>query len=285
MKKIISYGLYPFLLIIGLGACILSIYFDWNPANMFTFLAAGRFTILLVVEYIYPINKNWKMTWKSFFRDLKYAFVVGVISFGIKYLIGLYAIKNAVYHSVLSDLPVILSAIIALLCYEFLQYWFHRISHESKGKFGTFLWKVHAAHHLPDKVYLLMHPVSHPINAIVVLLISQIVFVGLGVNGQALLLINTIIGLQGLISHFNVEIKAGWLNYVFIGTELHRFHHSADVHEAQNFGAVLTVWDLIFGTFYYSKDAVPKEIGVFQPENYPDSNDIFKVIAFPFKKN
>lgn len=225
------------------------------------------------------------MTWKSFFRDLKYAFVVGVISFGIKYLIGLYAIKNAVYHSVLSDLPVILSAIIALLCYEFLQYWFHRISHESKGKFGTFLWKVHAAHHLPDKVYLLMHPVSHPINAIVVLLISQIVFVGLGVNGQALLLINTIIGLQGLISHFNVEIKAGWLNYIFIGTELHRFYHSADVHEAQNFGAVLTVWDLIFGTFYYFKDAVPKEIGVFQPENYPDSNDIFKVIAFPFKKN
>lgn len=27
------------------------------------------------------------------------------------------------------------------------------------------------------------------------------------------------IGFQGLVSHFNMDIRAGWLNYIFIGTE------------------------------------------------------------------
>ncbi len=118
---------------------------------------------------------------------------IGLTEYLFKYFIGLIAIKNAHFEGILISLPLVLAAVVALLIYEFLQYWFHRISHEAKGKFGLFLWKVHSIHHLPDKVYLLMHPVSHPINAIVVMLISQLVFVGLGVDAKTLLLINTIV--------------------------------------------------------------------------------------------
>lgn len=284
MKKIITYGLYPFLLVLGLGVCALAILLDWNVSLTYTYIAIGRFVLLFGLEFIVPINAEWEMTWTSFLRDVKYFITIGLTGFLVKYAIGLVAIKNAYFEGILTSLSLVLAALVALLIYEFLQYWFHRISHEAQGKFGLFLWKVHSIHHLPDKVYLLMHPVSHPINAIVVMLIRQLVFVGLGVDAKTLLLINTIVSLQGLISHFNVEIKAGWLNYVFIGTELHRFHHSAKVEEAKNFGAVLAIWDIVFGTFYYQKDRVPKELGVFEPEKYPDSAEIFKVLGFPFKK-
>lgn len=284
MKKIITYGLYPFLLVLGLGVCALAILLDWDVSRTYTYMAIGRFVLLFGLEFIFPINPEWKMTWPSFFRDVKYFIAIGLTGFLFKYAIGLIAIKNAHFEGILTSLPLVLAALVALLIYEFLQYWFHRISHEAKGKFGLFLWKVHSIHHLPDKVYLLMHPVSHPVNAIVVLMISQAVFVGLGVDAQTLLLINTIISLQGLISHFNVEIKAGWLNYIFIGTELHRFHHSANVNEAKNFGAVLAIWDIVFGTFYYQKNRIPEELGVFEPEKYPDSTEIFKTLRFPFKK-
>jgi sterol desaturase/sphingolipid hydroxylase (fatty acid hydroxylase superfamily) len=284
MKIIITYGLYPFLLVLGLGVCALAILLDWDVSRTYTYMAIGRFVLLFGLEFIFPINPEWKMTWPSFFRDVKYFIAIGLTGFLFKYAIGLIAIKNAHFEGILTSLPLVLAALVALLIYEFLQYWFHRISHEAKGKFGLFLWKVHSIHHLPDKVYLLMHPVSHPVNAIVVLMISQAVFVGLGVDAQTLLLINTIISLQGLISHFNVEIKAGWLNYIFIGTELHRFHHSANVNEAKNFGAVLAIWDIVFGTFYYQKNRIPEELGVFEPEKYPDSTEIFKTLRFPFKK-
>lgn len=285
MKKAITYGLYPLLLTIGLGMSILSIVYDWNLGIAYTYIAIIRFAILFGIEFLFPIEKKWKMTWKSFYRDIKYFITIGSTAYLFKFFIGLIAIQNAHFKGILTGLPIALSGIIALLAYEFLQYWFHRISHEAKGKFGMFLWKTHSIHHLPDKIYLLMHAVGHPINAIVVMLISQIVFIGMGANGQAMLLINTIISLQGLVSHYNVDIRAGWFNYIFIGTELHRYHHSADRNEGKNFGAILSVWDLVFGTFDYKPERPPKEIGVFDPAKYPDSSDILNVLKFPFQKN
>lgn len=284
-KKVISYGLAPFFMIVGISWCSLAIIFNWDLVATYMYMAAIRFIILLIVEFSYPLKSKWKMTWSSFARDLKYFVVGGVTGYGFKFLIGLFALKNATHNGVLSDLPIIVGAISALLIYEFLQYWFHRISHEAKGNFGQFLWKIHSIHHLPERVYLLMHSVVHPLNTIIVMLISQLVFIGLGVNAATLLIINTIVTLQGLLSHFNVEIKAGRLNYVFIGTELHRFHHSNKLKEAQNFGAVLSIWDIVFGTFYYKKNELPTELGVIKPEKYPDSTDIVKILMFPFVKN
>ncbi|MFN3847777.1 MAG: sterol desaturase family protein [Spirosomataceae bacterium] len=284
LKKTITFGLYPFLLIFGIGLCILTTVFNWNVKGAFTAMAAGRFVLMLAIEFVFPLKEKWKMTIKSFIRDLKYAAFVGTTGFGFKYLIGLLAFDYAGRKGILSGLPLFWGIVSALLIYEFLQYWFHRISHEAKGRFGQFLWKIHAAHHLPDKVYLLMHPVAHPLNAIVVMLISQIVFVGLGVDSKVLLFVNTIMGINGLVSHFNVDIRAGWLNYIFITAELHRYHHSNKLDEAQNFGAIISFWDIIFGTFNYKKDQVPESLGITNPENYPDSNEIFKVMSLPFRK-
>lgn len=37
----------------------------------------------------------------------------------------------------------------------------------------------------------------------------------------------------------------GWMNHVFIGPELHRYHHSADFNEAVNQGATLSLFDVL----------------------------------------
>jgi sterol desaturase/sphingolipid hydroxylase (fatty acid hydroxylase superfamily) len=58
--------------------------------------------------------------------------------------------------------------------------------------------------------------------------------------------------LQGLVSHFNVNIRAGWLNYIFTGTESHRNHHSANMEETQNYGTTLAILDnLLFRSWMY----------------------------------
>lgn len=43
------------------------------------------------------------------------------------------------------------------------------------------------------------------------------------------------------LSHFNVNGRAGCLNYLLVGTELHRYHHRAGRAEAKNFSAVVSV--------------------------------------------
>lgn len=90
-------------------------------------------------------------------------------------------------------------------------------------------------------------------------------------------------GLQGLVSHFNVDIKAGPLNYLLVGAELHRFHHSANVAEAKNFGVLTPFWDLVFGTFRYEPKRLPQALGVADPRQYPSSTAIGKVLMLPFR--
>lgn len=115
------------------------------------------------------------------------------------------------------------------------------------------------------------------------LAIVQLPLVTLGARQETLFLFNALMGLQGLLSHFNVDIKAGPLNYLLVGAELHRFHHGADLDEAKNFGVLTPFWDLVFGTFRYDARRLPNALGVINPEQYPASTAIGKVMMLPFR--
>jgi sterol desaturase/sphingolipid hydroxylase (fatty acid hydroxylase superfamily) len=104
-----------------------------------------------------------------------------------------------------------------------------------------------------------------------------------GVDAKSLFLLNTFVSLQGLVSHFNVDLRAGFLNYIFIGTELHRFHHSADINESKNYGQIISIWDIVFGTFYYKPGVYPERLGVSEPIEYPQSQQYWRVLTFPFR--
>src|SRR5437870_4850905 len=55
----------------------------------------------------------------------------------------------------ITNWPLYVSVPVALLVVEFLNYWQHRWSHELNGGLGSFLWRSHATHHLPEQVYVL----------------------------------------------------------------------------------------------------------------------------------
>ncbi len=286
LQKSITYGLYPLLLTVHIIKCSLAIYYEWDLKTVAMYIAAPQFVLLIAIEFLFPAKQEWKMTWKSFFRDLKFG-ASGILTLyltriGIGYLMIFLSEKN---EGILKGLPFVAGFIITLLVYEFVLYWYHRLSHEMSGSVGGFLWRVHSIHHLPDKVYLLMHAVFHPLNAIAVSLILQGVLVAAGVDSKSMYLLNTFVGLQGLFSHYNVDIRAGFLNYVFVGTELHRFHHSADMNESKNYGQIISIWDIVFGTFVYKPGVLPERLGVSEPSEYPTSNQYWKGFLLPFRGN
>jgi sterol desaturase/sphingolipid hydroxylase (fatty acid hydroxylase superfamily) len=174
--------------------------------------------------------------------------------------------------------------VIFFLVFEFLQYWFHRLSHEGRGALGRFLWKIHLAHHLPDRVYVVMHGVFHPVNALISALLIQSSMLLLGLSPEAAFAAILIIDLQTMISHFNVDIRAGVWNYLFIGTELHRYHHSASIDESKNYGTVIPFWDLVFGTFLYRPAKHPARLGLDGSDEYPPSQKLWQVLALPFRR-
>jgi len=285
VKRAITYGLYPFLLATTIAVVVLSMQLHWDYKKAYGIATLFLVLVLVIVERIFPLSDDWSMSGRNFLRDLKYIAIDAPVIALTRSAFGMLAIYYSEKHTgIFSHAPLLLSVIGFLLVFEFFQYWYHRLSHTANGRAGKFLWRVHLAHHLPDKVYVVMHAVFHPLNIFISTVIIQIPLVLLGISPEAALAATLLIDLQSFVSHFNVDIKAGFLNYIFIGTETHRYHHSVDVNDAKNYGNTLAIWDIVFGTFHYTPGRLPVKLGVGNMEAYPPSEKVFRVIAFPFKK-
>jgi sterol desaturase/sphingolipid hydroxylase (fatty acid hydroxylase superfamily) len=284
MRKTIRYGLYPLSLVSVLATIVITVQRGGAYGTVYGITTLALIVVLILTETAFPLKPGWRMTGRSAWRDIRYilidAPVVVLTNMGFGWLAIVYSER---FHGWLGGTPVWLSVLGYLIVFEFFQYWYHRLSHEGRGRLGRFFWRAHIAHHLPDRVYVLMHAVFHPVNGALATMIIQAPLVVLGISPAAAFAATLLIGFQGLVSHFNVDIRAGWLNYVFIGTETHRCHHSASREEAQNFGVILTIWDLVFGTFYYRPGIVPERIGVEHPEVYPKAENIGRVLGLPFR--
>jgi sterol desaturase/sphingolipid hydroxylase (fatty acid hydroxylase superfamily) len=282
----ISRFLYPIFFFGAIGMSLLAIRQGWNLGTATGAIIGTTALTLILLEALFPAKTEWRMTFKSFRRDLKY--IAAGISGGAatSYLGGLIAIHVAgPGHGFFAGLPLYFAVPAAILIFEFFQYWVHRWMHETSWPLGGWMWRIHVAHHLPDRLYVLMHPAAHPLNDLIV---RQALNVGLvkllGFNAEAIFLYSVITAVGGLFSHFNLDVRAGILNYVFTSTELHRFHHSADPAESKNYGVVTPFWDIVFGTFVYQPGRLPERIGVEDPALYPRSEQYWRVFMLPFRR-
>lgn len=283
---VLRYALYPLMLAITGAFAWYSLDDRAHLSRYYGYYLFGMLASMVIIEALRPLRPQWRMTRSTFFRrDLPFM-LIGATSLGIAdYAAGAITLEHSVNHpSTLAHLPLLPAFVLALLAKDLLWYAYHRAAHESGGWLGARLWSVHVAHHLPAQVYVLMHGVFHPIDAIVARALSMLPLYFLGFSPEVVFLVIVLVSYQGLMSHFNVDIRVGWLNYFLVGTELHRFHHSADRAEAKNFGAVITLWDHLFGTFYYRSDALPERLGVEQPDAYPSDRAVVKILALPFSR-
>ncbi len=281
---VVSYALYPLLAAITFAFSWHSLGDTGNFGRYYGYYLLGMIVTMVIAEALHPLRSEWKMTRASFFRrDLPFL-VIGATTLGVAdYIAGVVVIQHSIDHpSTLADLPLPVAFVLALLAKDLLWYVYHRMAHQLDGRLGQRLWSLHVAHHLPQQVYVLMHVVSHPIDAIMARALTMLPLFFLGFSPETVFLVSVLVSFQGLMSHFNVDIRVGWLNYFLMGTELHRYHHSAERLEAKNFSATITLWDHLFGTFHYRPRAVPKRLGVEQPDAYPSDRAILKILTLPF---
>ena len=143
-----------------------------------------------------------------------------------------------------SDLPVPLQALLMLIGADFLRYWMHRAFH----RFGP-LWRLHAVHHSPHRLYWLNVGRFHPLEKSIQFLADALPFIVLGVSEPVLAVYFVFFAINGFFQHSNCSVRLGPLNYIVSGPELHRWHHSRQQAESDtNFGNNLIVWDILFGT-------------------------------------
>lgn len=217
--------------------------------------------LITLHEVMLPHRDEWKPPGVEIANDA--AFLV-VVQMALPYLLSLAAVlwladaaqANGWAITTLwpSDWPVVVQALLMLLGADFLRYWMHRAFH----RFAP-LWRLHAVHHSPHRLYWLNVGRFHPFEKAIQYVADALPFVVLGVPPAVLAVYFVFFAINGFFQHSNCSVRLGPLNYVVSGPELHRWHHSLQREESDtNFGNNLIIWDVLFGTRFLPDD---REVG------------------------
>ncbi len=149
-----------------------------------------------------------------------------------------------------------LKVLLAFLAFDLLLYAWHRISHNV----NTF-WVFHRVHHNDPHLNVSTAFRLHFVEALITNILKALLIVLLGIDKTAVLLIEAFSTVFIMFHHTNISFRSErMLGYVVIVPRLHRTHHSAERSEHDsNYGAVLSIWDRLFGTLL---EVEPKKIGI-----------------------
>ena len=230
---------------------------DMSSTMVQTFLVAGVFgAIILPVLHYYPNS-----------------FLGRRILFGLSDELG----------------PIWVQIPMILVLQSLWHYWMHRLEHTS-----DFLWKLHGYHHSVTHLQVSNVLVSNPFEWGLRNVLGGLIMSIIGFNPIAFTVaaIFQQVG-GGFGGHCGGDVKGGWLNYIYMTPEVHRWHHTTDFPDDKkwrygcNFGVEFSFWDILFGTFLLPKDengdVIPANVG--HPSGYPDEPNYLKILlgarAFP----
>ena len=235
-------------------------------------------------ERLTPHRNEWAGRMPDIVNDALYMFVVQVLlPLALTFLCALAILKSLESYSLTlsvwpSEWHIGLQIVLMVLIADFLRYWLHRRMHASK-----LLWKFHAVHHSPKKLYWLNVGRFHPVDKSLQFLLDAMPFIVMGVGQDVVALYFVFYSINGFFQHCNIELQMGPLNYVISGPQLHRWHHSRVAEEANsNYGNNLIIWDILFGTYYFPRQKQVGELGLLN-RNYP--LDFVSQMQTPFSGN
>jgi sterol desaturase/sphingolipid hydroxylase (fatty acid hydroxylase superfamily) len=114
-------------------------------------------------------------------------------------------------------------------------------------------WRVHRVHHSDPHLDVSTTVRFHPLEFLIStpLLLAGIAM--LGIPALALIVYEIVDAAMAVFTHANVRLAPRLervLSRILITPAMHRIHHSADPRETDsNYGATLSCWDILFGTF------------------------------------
>jgi alkylglycerol monooxygenase len=148
----------------------------------------------------------------------------------------------------------------ALFIYDFLYYWYHRISHERQ-----IFWASHVVHHQSED-YNLSTALRQTSTSF---LHTWIFFVPCFFLGMPIEMYVTIASAHLLYQfwiHTRHIPKLGFFEWFMVTPSNHRVHHAQNPRYIdKNYGGLLIVWDRLFGTFIEEDETEEVVYGVSTP--------------------
>ena len=166
----------------------------------------------------------------------------------------------------------------AFVILDFFRFFQHYLMHTI-----PFLWNFHKLHHSAEVLTPMTLNRVHPIEifigmgrTILATALSSALYVYLfqiplygfdilGVNIFGFLF--NVLGAN--LRHSQIWIGFGPMEYIFIGPAQHQIHHSrAHEHCNKNFGVCLSIWDILFKTFFKTEGKIQLQFGLNSGDPY-----------------
>ncbi|HEY1954803.1 MAG TPA: sterol desaturase family protein [Polyangiaceae bacterium] len=179
----------------------------------------------------------------------------------------------------LAALPILLQAPLAIVFADLVGYWAHRAMHHGA------LWRLHVVHHSSRALDWLAGARNHPAGEAFATIATGAALLVVGFDPRVLV-VAAPLRLYGILLHANVSFGRSFVRYVLVTPLFHRWHHAhpdvlpEGMKQGVNFGGLLPVWDLIFGT-YFCPTAQPEAFGT----DAPVPGAFVKQLVFPFRRD
>lgn len=222
-----------------------------NGDMIMTFAILG-FVVLMLTELIHGYFKKKKL---YRLNDTITNLNIGAGSqvFGLLYqglILGVFVFVHQRWA--ITQLPINIFTILACaVLYDFTFYWAHRWGHEV-----NIFWGAHIVHHQSEEYNLSVALRQSWFHS----LLSFFLFIPLPLLGFDPILIGAY-SLFSTLFQFWIHTKSikkmpHWFEFIFNSPSHHRVHHAVnEKYIDKNHGAVLIIWDRLFGTFQKEEES------------------------------
>ncbi|MGR9051811.1 MAG: sterol desaturase family protein [Gammaproteobacteria bacterium] len=216
------------------------------------------FIILSAIESYRPKRKWTAKPLKQSYRTNMGFFVLNSLVLSIISASSLYILAERFSHYGLFHgwSNSLLKAALSMILLDLVFYLWHKASHSF-----DVLWIFHRVHHSDPALNVSTAFRVHMIDLMIATVLKAAYIIALGIESAVVLVYESLMMLFVMFHHTNISFPGEKrLSKLFIVPYLHRVHHSVQRSEHDsNYGAVLSIWDRIFGSL---KELEPKDIGI-----------------------
>jgi sterol desaturase/sphingolipid hydroxylase (fatty acid hydroxylase superfamily) len=247
---------------------------EHRPVERMVLLVGGMLLLWLIEGAIPLISLQYKKNkWRHASINFTFTIIHLIIHTGFGVLIVLLsdACKAADFGLVnWLNASILGSIIISFLVLDFFGGWLvHLVQHKTK-----ILWRFHVIHPSDNNVDVTTSLRHHPIESV---LRGIFFLMGVAVSGSpvyTVMIYQTLLVLSTQFTHANINLPK-WidapLSYLIVSPNMHKVHHHwQQPYTDSNYGAVLSIWDRLLGTY---ERLEPSQIKYGLDHYYPNEED------------
>lgn len=231
----------------------------WLAGNTSGLCIAAAYLLFSVLERRFPF---WNWPQKTLRQSSRTNLSLFIVNNVLLSLLSIPALLTLTEHyssqNVISYLSPPGQAVVSFLLFDLSIYAWHWASHRF-----AWLWQFHRVHHSDLTMNISTAFRVHLLDHITMTLAKAAYIVLFGFSKESVVLNEALNTLFLIFHHSNLAFRGEkWLGNFIIVPYLHRLHHSAQRQENdRNFGAILSVWDRLFGTLLENQ---PERLGIKQ---------------------